>query len=346
MRKTLKEIADFVGGKVVGDETIAVTGVAGIQDAQAGEITFLANPKYLPFLERTRACAVITSTDTKSAKKPLILAENPSLAFVKAVSFIVPEEAVHPRGLHPTAVIGKDACIGKNVSVGPYAVIEDGVSIGENSVIYAHCYIGKDCRIGNAVLMYPNVSMRERVTVGNKVIIHGGAVIGSDGFGFVTVEGIHHKIPQVGTVIIEDDVEIGANVTIDRARFDKTVIGKGTKIDNLVHIAHNVIIGQNCFVVAQVGISGSTSVGNNSILAGQVGVVGHISIGDNCVVMAQAGVSKSIPDNTVSWGSPAKPEKIAKRLNAALANLPRLFGSVAELKRRMEEIEKKIKEEK
>ncbi|MEW6075724.1 MAG: UDP-3-O-(3-hydroxymyristoyl)glucosamine N-acyltransferase [Candidatus Omnitrophota bacterium] len=346
MRKTLREIADFIGGKVVGDETIAVTGVAGIQDAGEGDITFLANPKYLPFLERTRACAVIASADTKSAKKPLILTDNPSLAFVKAVSFIAPEETVQPKGIHPSALIGKDARIGKDVSIGPYAVIEDGVSIGEKSVIYAHCYIGKSCRIGSAVLMYPNVSIREHVTVGNKVIIHNGAVIGSDGFGFVTVEGVHHKIPQVGTVIIEDNVEIGANVTIDRARFDKTVIGEGTKIDNLVHIAHNVTIGKNCFVVAQVGISGSTSVGNNSILAGQVGVVGHISIGDNCVVMAQSGVSKSIPDNTVSWGSPAKPEKVAKRLNAALANLPRLFDSVGELKKRLEEIEKKIKERK
>jgi UDP-3-O-[3-hydroxymyristoyl] glucosamine N-acyltransferase len=192
-------------------------------------------------------------------------------------------------------------------------------------------------------LIYPNVSIREYVKIGNRVIIHSGTVIGCDGFGFVTLKGKHHKIPQVGTVEVGDDVEIGANVTIDRARFDKTVIGSGTKIDNLVQIAHNVVTGQDCIIVSQAGISGSTVLGKNVTLAGQVGVVGHISIGDNAVVMAQAGVSKSVPADTMVWGYPAKPQDIAKRVNACVQNLPKLFATVRELKKKIEELEARLK---
>lgn len=342
MKKTLKEIAEFIGGEVVGDDKVFITGVAGIQDAQAGDITFLANPKYLPYLERTSASAIITSREIKAAPLPIIRIDNPSLAFIKIVSLITPTEVAHPKGIHPTVVLGKNVALGKDVAIGPYTVIEDNASIGDKTVIYANCYVGSKAQIGNEALIYPHVSIREGSILGNKVIIHSGTVIGSDGFGFVTVDEKHYKIPQVGIVVIEDDVEIGSNVTIDRARFDKTVIGQGTKIDNLVHIAHNVIIGRNCFVVAQVGISGSTVIGNNVILAGQVGLVGHIKVGDNCIVMAQSGVSKSIPEGTTVWGYPAKPEKIAKRINAAAANLPRLYDAVKELKKKIAELESRI----
>jgi UDP-3-O-[3-hydroxymyristoyl] glucosamine N-acyltransferase len=342
MHKTLKEIAEFVEGELVGDDTIVIRGVAGIKEACEGDITFAANPKYFPLIEKTHASAIITYRDVEKVSKPIIRTDNPSLAFTKVVSFIAPSQVKHPKGIHPTAILGKELSLGNEVAIGPYAVIEDNVSIGDKSIVYSGCYVGRYTTIGTNALIYSNVSILEHVSIGNRVVIQSGTVIGSDGFGFVTIDGIHHRIPQVGRVVIEDDVEIGANVAIDRARFDKTVIGRGTKIDNLVHIAHNVIIGQNCFIVAQVGISGSASVGNNVILAGQVGLVGHINIGDNAVVMAQSGVSKSIPPGTTVWGYPAKPENIAKRVNACVQNLPRLYNTVAEIKNKMEELEKWI----
>jgi UDP-3-O-[3-hydroxymyristoyl] glucosamine N-acyltransferase len=263
------------------------------------------------------------------------------LAFVKVVALFRPAKQRHPRGIHPTAIVGKGVQLGRGVCLGAYSVVEEDATIGDGSVIYPRCYIGYASAIGKDTVIYPQVVVRENVTIGNRVIIHSGTVVGSDGFGYVTVEQAHHKIPQVGTVIIEDDVEIGANVAIDRARFDKTVIGSGTKIDNLVHIAHNVTIGKNCLIVAQVGISGSTSVGDNVILAGQVGIVGHIKIGDNAVVLAKSGVSKAVPAGSSVWGYPAKEEGFAKRLNAHLNNLPRLSAEVKELKKKIEELEKK-----
>ncbi|MFA6216490.1 MAG: UDP-3-O-(3-hydroxymyristoyl)glucosamine N-acyltransferase [Candidatus Omnitrophota bacterium] len=343
MKKTLKEIASFLNGEIIGDGNTVITGVAGIEDAAAGDITFIANPKYRAYLDKTEASAVITSKDMTQAVKPIIRVDNPSLAFVKIVSFILPSEEKIPQGIHPTAVVGKDVRLGKQVALGPHVIVEDGVSIGDKTVIWGNSYLGHQSTIGRETIIYPNVSIREKVSIGNNVIIHSGTVVGSDGFGYVTVEGTHYKIPQVGIVIIEDDVEIGSNVSIDRARFDKTVIGRGTKIDNLVHIAHNCIIGKNCLIIAQVGISGSTSIGNNVILAGQVGLVGHIKVGNNSIVMAQSGVSKSLPDGSVVWGTPAKPASIAKRVSASMQQLPRLFDTIRELKKKIEELESKVK---
>lgn len=343
MPKTLREIADFLGGELVGDPKTLISGISGIKEAREGEITFLANPRYLSLMKETRASAVITSKEIKEASRPIIRTENPSLAFAKLISLLAPCEIKHPKGIHPTAILAKSLSLGRDVAVGPYAVIEDGVSIGDRTIIYSGCYIGSQSKIGAESIIYPNVSIRERVSIGSRVIIHGGTVIGSDGFGFATIEGLHHKIPQIGTVEIHDDVEIGANVTIDRARFEKTVIGRGTKIDNLVQIAHNVVIGENCIVVAQAGISGSTVLGNNVVLAGQVGLVGHINIGDNAVIMAQSGVSKSVPPGTLMWGFPAKPANIAKRVNACVQNLPKLYETIKEMKKKIEELEKRIK---
>jgi len=342
MQKTLGEIAEFIDGEVLGDVNTIITGVSGIREAARGDITFLANPKYFSLIEKTHASAIITSRDIETTFRPIVRTENPSLAFAKIISSFTPYETKHPKGVHPTAVLGKEVTLGRDVAIGPYVVVEDSVAIADKTVIYPGCFIGQHTKIGTQVLIYPNVSIRERVIIGNRVIIHSGTVIGSDGFGFATINGMHQKIPQIGTVEIGDDVEIGANVTIDRARFDKTVIGRGTKIDNLVQIAHNVIIGENSIIVAQVGISGSTTIGKNVILAGQAGVVGHISIGDNAVVMAQSGVSKSVPDETIVWGYPAKPEKTAKRVNACVQNLPRLYNTVAELRKKIEELEKKV----
>lgn len=238
MQKTLREIATLIEGEIVGDESIVVTGVCGIKEAKEGDLTFVANPRYLPLVNHTKASAIITSKDVKTAPKPIIRTENPSLAFAKMVSLMAPNEVKRPKGIHPTAVIGEKVKFGKNVAIEPYVVIADGVEIGDNTILYAGVYVGHHTKIGKDCVIYPYVIIRERVVIGNRVIIHGGTVIGSDGFGFSTVKGVHHRIPQIGNVIIEDDVEIGANVTIDRARFDKTLIKKGTKIDNLVQIAY------------------------------------------------------------------------------------------------------------
>jgi UDP-3-O-[3-hydroxymyristoyl] glucosamine N-acyltransferase len=343
MRKTLKEIAQLVGGEIVGDANTIVTGVSGIKEAREGDITFLANPKYFALLDKTHAAAIVTGRDVERAQKPIIRTDNPSLAFVKIVSSLAPSEVNHPKGIDKTAVMGKNVSLGKNVAIGAYTVIDDGVFIGDDSVIYPHCFIGNGVKIGKGALIYSNVSIREKVVIGERCIIHCGAVIGSDGFGFVTVEGRHEKIPQAGIVEIGEDVEIGANVAIDRARFEKTVISSGTKIDNLVHIAHNVLVKENALIVAQAGISGSTVIGKGAIIAGQAGLVGHITIGDGAICAAQAGVTKSVPDNTMVSGYPAQEHGKALRANACIQNLPKLYETVRELRKKIEELEAKLK---
>ena len=345
MQKTLKEIADLIGGRVVGNGDTLITGASGIREAAEGDITFLSNPKYSSLMDKTRASAIVTSTEAEAQKttKPIVITDNPSLAFVKIISMFTPVDAGHPKIIDYTAVLGKNVTLGQNVAIGAYCVIGDNVVVGDNTIIYAGCYIGDHTKIGGNTLIYPHVSIRERINIGSRVIIHSGTVIGSDGFGFATIKGAHHKIPQVGTVEIGDDVEIGANVTIDRARFDKTVIGRGTKIDNLVQIAHNVIIGENSLIVAQVGISGSTIIGNNVTLGGQAGLVGHINIGDNAIVTAQSGVAKSVPADTMVSGYPARPYMTTQRVNASLQNLPKLFDLVKELKKKIETLEALVK---
>ena len=339
MRKfTLLEIAKLVEGELVGDENIAITGISGIKEAKKGDVTFLANSKYESLLETTEASAIITSNLPVNTSKPLIRTENPSFAFAKVMAMFAPDAIRHPQGISKQAFISLKAKLGKNVAVGPFAIVEDNVIVGDDTIIYGNSYIGHDTKIGVKSIIYPNVSIRERITIGNRVVIHCGTVIGSDGFGFAKIRGVQEKIPQIGTVLIEDDVEIGANVTIDRARFDKTLIGKGTKIDNLVQIAHNVIIGENCIIVAQAGISGSTILGKGVILAGQAGLVGHISVGDGAVAAAQAGVTKSIPAHTMVSGYPARPHDVAKRVNACVQNLPQLYKRIKELEQKIEKL--------
>ncbi|MDD5618599.1 MAG: UDP-3-O-(3-hydroxymyristoyl)glucosamine N-acyltransferase [Candidatus Omnitrophica bacterium] len=338
MKKSVREIAELIGAQVIGDPNIVITGIAGIKEAREGDITFLSSPKYSHFVNETKASAVIASQSLKGFSKPIIKADNPSLAFAKVASLFSPQKQILPKGVHPSAILGKDVKIGHDAAIGPYVVIEDGAAIGERCIINSGVFIGYDSVVGKDCLIYSNVSIREKTVIGDRVIIHNGTVIGSDGFGYDTKDGVHNKIPQVGCVIIEDDVEIGANVTIDRARFGKTTIGKGTKIDNLVHIAHNVVTGKNCIIVAQVGISGSTAIGNNVTLAGQAGIAGHLAIGDNVIVGAQAGVTKSIPANTFVSGYPAKPHKEATKINAYVQRLPQLNETVLELKKRLDKI--------
>jgi UDP-3-O-[3-hydroxymyristoyl] glucosamine N-acyltransferase len=339
IRATLDVLAEIVGGTVIGDGSIEITGVAGIREAREGELTFLANPRYEPYLEQTRASAVIVAEDHRGLGKPVIQNAHPYLAFLKAVRFFQGDEARPEPGIHPSAVVAPDACVDATASVGPHAVIESGARIGPLAWIGPGSYVGAGASVGPETRLHPNVTLREECVLGARVIVHSGAVIGSDGFGFVRDGDIYRKLPQVGNVVVEDDVELGACVTIDRATMGTTRIGQGSKIDNLVQIAHNVQVGRNCIIVAQVGISGSTSIGENVVLAGQVGIVGHIEIGAGAQVGAKSGVSKSVKPGERIFGYPALPVGQAKRIEASLRHLPELIQTVRALKRRIEELE-------
>ena len=332
----LQEIAELVEGELVGDREILITGVAGIKEAKEGDISFLSHPKYLHFLNQTQASAVITSKDVISKNKPLVRTSNPSQAFTKVISYFAsPVINSKPAGIHSTAMLGQNVRLGEEVSIGPYTIVEDGAAIGDRSALRGHVFVGARCQIGQDVFIHPNVAIYDGSKIGDRVIIHSGSVIGSDGFGYETVDGVHLKIPHTGNVWIEDDVEIGANVCVDRGRFDKTWIKKGVKIDNLVQIAHNVVIGEHSLIISQAGISGSTQLGKNVIVAGQAGLVGHITLGDQTVVAARSGVTKSFPAGSVILGEPARPALEQKKIFAVIARLPELFKELSEIKKKL-----------
>ena len=339
MKVTLDTVAKAIDGTVVGDGSVEITGVAGIREAQEGDLTFLANPRYEPYLACTHASAIIVAENHRNVGKPLIQNSNPYLAFLKAVRFFQGDDERPAPGVHPTAVLASDASVDSTAFVGPHVVLERGASVGPRSIVQAGCYVGSGVRIGAETLLYPNVTVREGCEIGDRVIVHSGTVIGSDGFGFVRDGEIHRKLPQVGNVVVEDDVELGACVTIDRATTGTTRIGAGSKIDNLVQIAHNVQVGRNCIIVAQVGISGSTVLGDDVVLAGQVGVVGHIEIGAGAMIGAKSGVSKSVKPGERLFGYPALPVTQAMRIEASLRHLPELIQTVRQLRRRVEELE-------
>lgn len=340
MVKTAEEIARLLDGQLVGDGSVEISGVAGITEAKQGEITFLDAPKYKPLLKTTTASAVIVTEDEKFPGKTLIRLEDPRLAFAKVMRLFYSYHPQVPGGVHPSAVIGQKVNLGQGVSIGACVCIEDQVVLGDEVIIFPGVFIGRGSRIGNGSVVNANVTIGEETFIGNQVIVHSGTVIGSDGFGYAR-DGDHHlKIPQKGTVIVENDVEIGANVTIDRGTLGATRIGKGTKIDNLVQIAHNVIIGPNSLVVAQVGISGSTEIGSGVILAGQVGVTGHIKIGDGSVIGAKSGVSKSVAPHSVLFGYPARAITKTKRIEACLSRLPDMFKKVRDLEKKLKAPEK------
>jgi len=338
---SLGEIARRLGGELLGDPEIRVRGVGPIQEAGPDQISFLANPKYARLLFTTRAAAVLVKTPAPGVRSAQIRVDEPYYAFSQAVRLFHPERRPPP-GVHPSAQIGPGVRLGSGVYIGPFVTLEDGVSVEDRAVLHHGVYVGEGSGIGEETLLYPNVTVREGVALGRRVIIHSGTVIGSDGFGFASYQGRHHKIPQVGRVIIEDDVEIGSNVSIDRAALGVTRIGRGTKIDNLVQIAHNVVIGEDCLIVAQVGISGSTELGDHVVLGGQVGVVGHVRIGDRVMVGAQSGIPGDVASGSVVFGSPAFEHREALKAYAILPHLPRmrkdlrrLADQIALLMRRM-----------
>lgn len=333
MNLTIAELASLIGGQFdPGVSQIKITGLASIADACEGDVTFLGNSKYLPALRQCKASAALVPLDfTEQITPACIRLANPSLAFAKLLESITPAPIVYEPGVHPTAVIGKDVTLAEGVSVQAYAVIEAGAKVGRGTVIDAHVYIGRGTVLGEECRIYPHVTIRENCQLGHRVTIHSGTVIGSDGFGYEFSHGKHVKIPQVGSVQIDDDVEIGANVTIDRARFGRTWIQEGTKIDNLVQVAHNVSIGKHSIIVSQVGISGSCRIGNYVTLAGQVGLAGHLEIGDRAILGAQSGVSKNIPPGETWWGSPASPIQTCLERLAHVSRLNKLIKRVKAL---------------
>lgn len=332
----LREIAEIISGEIKGDPDTEIKGVSGVTDAREGEITFLSDRKYLRDCLSGRASAVIVREFIDDLKRPQIKVKNPYYAFAILLERFYPREK-EKEGISPDARVSEKARIGSGVTIHPFVYVSDDAEIGDNTVVHPFVYIGRGSVIGSSCLIYPNVTIREGVRIGNRVIIHAGAVIGSDGFGYVFEGGRHHKIPQVGGVIIEDDVEIGANVTIDRATTGNTVVGKGTKIDNLVQVGHNVNIGEDAIVVAQVGIGGSTVIGRNVVLGGQVGVSDHTTIEDGTMIGAQSGVMGHVRRGIYS-GYPVIPHRDWLKSVALFSRLPELF-------RRLKEIEDKLEKE-
>lgn len=339
MQTTVGELAALVDGCVEGDSNITIFGISNIEDARDGDITFAENEKLLSSAGRSLASAVIAPVSGPTANKALIRVKNPKFAFAQVLRIFAPEPKVY-QGVHPAAVLGVNAELGDNVSVHALAVVGDNVRIGANSVVYPHAYIGDDVSIGENCVIYPHTVLHDNTEIGNGVVIHSGSVLGTDGFGYMFIENRHYKIPQIGRVIVEDDVEIGANVTIDRARTGSTRIGAGTKIDNLVHIGHNVTVGKNCVIVAQVGVSGSTEIGNGVILAGQVGVKDHIKIGDGSIVCGQTGVTGDLPAGSFVSGPFARPHQQELRVQAVQSRLPDMYKQLKEMEARLAALEK------
>ncbi len=341
----LSEIAGIIGAKLEGDADIDIAGIAKIEEAKKGEITFLSNPKYAKYFESTEASAVIVPEDFKSARADVALlrAKDPYTAFVFALKRITPP----PEPLEPTinrnAYVSPKAVVGENVGLGAFACVLDRARIGRGARISHGSVIGEEVEIGENTLIYPNVTVYRGCKIGKNVIIHSGTVIGSDGFGFAPKDdGTYEKIPQLGIVVVEDDVEIGSNCSIDRATLGETRICRGVKLDNLIQVAHNVVIGDNTVIAAQTGIAGSTRIGKHCVVAGQVGFAGHLDIADRTTIGAQSGVAKSVKEQgKILFGYPAKEMREAKRMEGAARMLPELLQEVAELRAKVEKLTNK-----
>jgi len=340
MAVTVKELAERLGLPFEGDGTVIITGVAALESANPGDLVFCVKPKNRELLERTAASAVILPPGERYDACPVLRSADPQLAFVRATEVFFQPYRPAP-GLHPTAVVAPSARLGRGVSVGAFAVIGEDADVGDGSVIFPLVTVYPRVKIGSGTVIHSNAAIREDVRIGSRVIIHNGVVIGADGFGYLKAEdGRRLKIPQKGTVLIEDDVEIGANTTIDRAALGATVIRKGTKIDNLVMIAHNVEVGENAVLVAQTGIAGSAKVGRNTVLSGQVGISDHVNVGDDVVVAAKTGVTGHIPSGSFVSGSPHLDIRVWRKFWAAAPQLYELLKEFKRLKARVEELEK------
>lgn len=341
---TTGELAANLGAALEGDPGVVLRGVAELRVAKAGDVSFAAAPRYFPAVAASAASAVIVPKDAPipSPQPALLRVADADAAFARAAVLFAPPPVAMPRGIHPRALVSPQAKLGADVSIGAFAVVEAGAEIGARSTLYPQTYVGHEAKLGPDCLLYPFASVRERCVLGQRVILHNGAVVGSDGFGYtVDAQGVRTKIPQTGIVVLEDDVEIGANTTVDRARFGETRVGKGTKVDNLVQIAHNCVVGEHSVLCAQVGMAGTTTLGKHVICAGQVGLAGHLTVGDGAVIGAQAGVPKDLPGGQTYLGAPAVPRLEFGKSLAHVAGIPKLKEQLKALAARLAALEQK-----
>lgn len=341
MQLPVSEIARLVGGEIVGRGDPIIRGVAAFEEAGPDQITFVASAAYRKRIAETGAGAVIVAPDAAEPEKVLVRVRNPSLALAKVVSLFHPVHRMAP-GMSQDVYVGEHFKCGRDVSVSPGVFIGDRVSIGDRVVLHPGVTVATEAVLGDDVVVYPNVSILERCLVGSRVTIHAGSVIGSDGFGYAFDGGRYHKIPQTGIVKIDDDVEIGACNTIDRATFGATWIKRGVKTDNLVHIAHNVVVGEDTVLVAQVGIAGSVTIGDHAVLAGQAGITGHITIGNGATVGPQCGVARSVADGEVVSGSPEMPHRLWLKVSSIIRRLPEMKRKIRDLEKRVADLEKAL----
>ena len=338
---TASQIAEQLRGEVLGDGSVALTGFAPANCARSGDLTFAEKPAYFAAAEQSQATAILVSGEFAPSKKVLIRVPNARVAVARLLPYFFPPDQ-HPNGIHPSAVIAPSAQIDPTAHIGPNCVVGMRARIGARSVLMGGNHVARDCQIGDDVCLFPNVVIYAQSQIGHRVSIHAGTVIGSDGYGYVFDEKRHRKMLQVGNVIIHDDVEIGANTPIDRGALGSTVIGQGTKIDNLVHIAHNVVIGRNCLVMGQVGFAGSTRLGDYCVIASQSGIAGHLKLGNQATVGAKSGVMRDIPDKGTVLGIPAAPDRQAKRQMIAIQQLPELIRRMRELENHVEQLSARV----
>jgi UDP-3-O-[3-hydroxymyristoyl] glucosamine N-acyltransferase len=331
---TVSYLAQQIGGEVIGDGNVAITGIAPADGARAGDLTFAEKESYLAAAEASQASAVLVPAGFESATKVLIRVKNPRIAIARVLPLFFPPETP-AAGIHSTAVVDPSAQIDATASIGPHCVLGAGVTVGKNTVLMGGNHIGRDSRIGDDVCLHPNVVLYPKTQIGHRVIIHAGTTIGSDGYGYVFDQGHHRKMLQVGHVVIHDDVEIGSNASIDRGALGPTVIGQGTKIDNLVHVAHNVVMGKHCLIMGQVGFAGSTVLSDYVVIASQSGIAGHLKLGTQATVGAKSGVMRDIPAGETVLGYPAAPDKQAKRQWIAMSQLPDALRRLKTLEKRM-----------
>jgi UDP-3-O-[3-hydroxymyristoyl] glucosamine N-acyltransferase len=337
-RLTLADLADRLGAEVVGDGGRPIEGIRPLDQAGPEHLSFLHNPKYVEQAAASRAGAILVHDAGELPGRDLLVCDEPYLAVARALEIFHPRRRPEP-GVHPSAVVADDLALGAGASVGPLVSVGRGVTIGDRTIIGAGCVLGDGVTIGDDAVLHPRVVVEDGCRIGHRCVLQSGVVIGSDGYGFATVDGVHHKVPQIGIVVLHDDVEIQANTTIDRATMGETVIGRGTKVDNLVQLAHNVQVGEHCLLVSQSGISGSTKLGNHVVFAGQTGAAGHLEIGDRTVVTARSAAMKSVPADSVLAGFPGRPQREWMKTQAAVQRLGALKKRLADLERRLAAIE-------
>lgn len=341
MSKTLQELADYLDGRVVGDPSVSITGLGTLDTAIPGQITFLANPRYTAKVETTKASAIVLTAAAPTFDRDVIVVDNPYLAFAKLLTLFT-RRPRNVKGVMSGAFVGEGVTMGKEASVYPGAVVGDGVTIGDRVTLHPNVTIYEGVVIGDDVTLHAGVSVREGCRIGNRVTIHNGTIIGGDGFGYAPDGQSWFKIPQIGNVVIEDDVEIGSNVTVDRAALETTRIGRGTKIDNLVQVAHNCLVGEDCILVAQVGIAGSVTLGTHVTLGGQAAIADHVTVGDNVMISGQSGVFNNVASGEILSGTPAIPHKARLKSAAVYPHLPEMRKTLTKLVTRMEKVEEQL----